>query len=87
MPPSPSGSSGCATPTIRDDHEVPQAGSRPSARTIAFGGAKDPRAIRRSYRIGACSRFDWWMFQSQALVASGPRRASTGSSPRRNASM
>jgi transposase len=33
----------------------------------------------------ACSRFDRWRPESQS--ASGPRRASTGSSPRRSASM
>ena len=33
----------------------------------------------------ACSRFDRWMPESQS--ASGPRRESTGSSPRRSASM
>jgi predicted transcriptional regulator len=37
------------------------------------------------YRPRACSRFDWWGPESQS--ASGPRRASTGSSLRRSASM
>ena len=36
------------------------------------------------YRPRACSRFDWW---AGSQGASGPRRASTGSSPRRSASM
>ena len=45
----------------------------------------DRRAIRRPYRPRACSRFDWWGPESQS--ASGPRRTSTGSSPRRSASM
>ena len=47
--------------------------------------ARDPRAIRRPYRPRACSRFDRCGADSQS--ASGPRRASTGSSPRRSASM
>jgi hypothetical protein len=38
-----------------------------------------------SYRPRACSRFDWWGPESHS--ASGPRRASTGFSPRRSASM
>src|SRR5437879_5111975 len=42
-------------------------------------------SLRCSYRLRACSRFDWWAPESHS--ASGPRRASTGSSPRRSASM
>src|SRR5690242_6130376 len=38
-----------------------------------------------SERARACSRFDLWGPESHS--ASGPRRASTGSSPRRSASM
>ena len=45
--------------------------------------ARDPRAVRRPYRPRACSRFDRWGPESQ----SASRRASTGSSPRRSASM
>lgn len=43
-----------------------------------------PPEPSRPYRPWACCRFDWWMPESHSAAS---RRASTGSSPRRSASM
>jgi len=52
-----------------------------SHRIAGSGGSVRLRLMHYMGRR-ACSRFDWWMGSQ-----SGPRRASTGSSPRRSASM
>jgi dihydrofolate reductase len=70
-------------PTGFDRERVAAADRWPSAQLTADlpEGSSRPRTYRRR----ACSRFDWWGPASQS--ASGPRRASTGSTPRRSASM
>ena len=70
------------TMTPLDPHGTAAAAEKRSRwNTSRHGGG--PARGRRGYRPRACSRFDWWGPESQ----SASRRESTGSSPRRSASM